>query len=255
MSKRKRPISKAEAKFLAEYDASMFPHPSVAVDVALVAVDEAKLKVLVLKRNEHPDFGLWSMPGGFVQMKESLDDAANRLLSAKAGVSGIFLEQLYTFGRPDRDPRTRVIAVAYYALVTVAQLKEVHVAGNGVRLVELRVDWKGERGGDAKIFDDDGKEMPLAFDHEEILGAVVKRLRGKLNYAPIGFELLPKKFTLRQLQTIHETILGHRVNKDSFRRRMLATGMVSATGELETDVSHRPAELYRFKRSGKGRSR
>lgn len=243
--------SRAEQEFLAAYDASQYPHPSVSVDVALVTVARGKLQALLVRREEHPDKDKWSLPGGFVQMQESLDEAATRVLETKAGVKGIFLEQLYTFGQPDRDPRTRVITIAYYALVDAATLRNGNLQENGTRLATLQVPWKGETGGPVKAVDEAGKRMPLAFDHADILGLVVKRLRGKLDYAPIGFELLPPKFTLRQLQTIHETILGRQVNKDSFRRRMLASGLIAATGQREADVGHRPAELYRFKRQAK----
>ena len=180
-------------------------------------------------------------------MSESLDEAAARVLSTKVGVEGIFLEQLYTFGRPDRDPRTRVITVAYYALINSTKLPQLSDQDH-VRLSTLVVPWSGEVGGKVQAQDDDQRSMPLCFDHSEILGLVVQRLRGKLNYAPIGFELLPRKFTLRSLQQIHETILDRSLNKDSFRRRMIASGLLVPTGELEKNVGHRPAELYRFKR-------
>ena len=117
-----------------------------------------------------------------------------------------------------------------------------------IQLVELRVPWDGEKGGPVNAFDDKGSRLPIAFDHSDILGMVVKRLRGKLAYAPIGFELLPARFTLRQLQTIHETILGEKKNKDSFRRKVTSSGLVRPTGQFEKSVGHRPAELYRFKR-------
>ena len=247
MKKRGTQRVDAEQAFLAAYDASQFPHPSLTVDVALVAVDQQGLRAVLIRRAEHPDRGCWSLPGGFVQMDESLDDAADRALRTKVGVSGIFLEQLYTFGQPDRDPRTRIITVAYYALVDAARLSVA--VGDQLRLGILQVPWQGEQGGSVQAYDEDGAAMSLAFDHADILGLVVQRLRGKLDYAPIGFELLPRRFTLRQLQLIHETILGRRLNKDSFRRRMLATGLLAATGKMEQGVGHRPAELYRFKRS------
>ena len=248
--KRRRSGTAEEQAFLAAYDASRFPHPSLAVDVALLAADQSGLRAVLIQRNEHPDRGKWSLPGGFVGMRESLDEAASRVLSVKVGLSGIFLEQLYTFGQPDRDPRTRIITVAYYALVDSGKLPAAE-ADRKFTLATLDVPWKGEQGGKVRARDDGGKLLPLAFDHAEILGLVVQRLRGKLDYAPIGFELLPRRFTLRMLQTIHETILGRKLNKDSFRRRMIATGLLAATGELEKDVGHRPAELYRFKRTTK----
>ena len=245
---RTTPVAREEQQFLARYDASQFPHPSVTVDVALVTAAEGRLRALLIERDEHPDKGTWSLPGGFVQMSESLDAAASRVLATKAGIPGIFLEQLYTFGQPKRDPRTRVITVAYYALIDSTKVTLGHRAADRARWACLQVPWSGERGGEVQAVDDEGIALALAFDHAEILGLVVKRLRGKLDYAPIGFELLPRDFTLRQLQDIHQTISGRRLNKDSFRRRMLASERIVPTGKREADVGHRPAELYRFRR-------
>ncbi len=242
-----------EQAFLAAYDAAQFPHPSVAVDVALVTAAESQLRAVLVQRTEHPDLGKWSLPGGFVRMEESLDAAAERVLRTKVGVQGIFLEQLYTFGSPDRDPRTRVISVAYYALVNAAKLQAL--AAEGPMLATIHVPWEGEQGGKAEARDGDNRRMPLAFDHAEMLGLVVQRLRGKLDYAPIGFELLPREFTLRDLQDVHETIRGRTLNKDSFRRRLLASGLIEPTGKLEGDVGHRPAELYRFRSTKKEQRR
>lgn len=240
----------SEQEFLARYDAAKFPHPSVSVDVALLTAAGGALRALLIPRREHPDLGTWSLPGGFVRMDESLDDAAARVLQAKVGMPAaprFFLEQLYTFGEVNRDPRTRVITVAYYALVDEGALEGI--VENGMRLAALHASWPGERGGPVQAIGHDGKQLPLAFDHADILGLVVKRLRGKLDYAPIGFELLPQKFSLRRLQEIHETILGRKLNKDSFRRRMLASGLIAPTGRRELEVGHRPAELYRFRKT------
>ncbi len=249
--KSKKREQQAEQEFLATYDASIFPRPSVSVDVALLTAVDGKLKALMIQREQHPCKDRWSLPGTFVGIDESLDAAANRALATKTGVSGIFLEQLYTFGKADRDPRTRVISVAYYALVDIDKLVRLVRQDERIQLVDLDVPWEGETGGNVRAKDENGKKLKLAFDHGDMLGLVVLRLRGKLDYAPIGFELLPRKFTLRQLQTIHETILNQKKNKDSFRRRLLASGMIGATGEYEQSVGHRPAELYRFKRKRK----
>jgi 8-oxo-dGTP diphosphatase len=246
MTKPTKRISREERQFLAGYDAARFPHPSVTVDVAIVTATQGRLRAVLVRRADHPDRGRWSLPGGFVRMDESLDRAATRVLREKAGLGGVFLEQLYTFGEPARDPRTRVISVAYYALIDAATLKLPK--NDDVRLATLQVPWSGERGGPVEACDEQGKTLPLAFDHPDILGLVVKRLRGKLAYASIGFELLPDEFTLAQLQAIHETILGRRLNKDSFRRSMLDARQVVATGRREADVGHRPAEFYRFAR-------
>ena len=140
--KRRQREAQAEREFLAAYDPSQFPHPSVTTDVALVTVAEGRLQAVLIQRDDFPDRGKWSLPGGFVQINESLDNAAARVLKSKSGVQDIFLEQLFTFGDPNRDPRTRVISVAYYALVNAARLADLPV-----NLVTLRVPWKGERGG------------------------------------------------------------------------------------------------------------
>jgi len=237
-----------EHAFLAAYDAAAFPHPSVTVDVAPMTTKEGRLHVLLVRRGEHPHRGRFALAGGFVGMRESLDAAAARVLATKAGLTGIFLEQLYTFGDVDRDPRTRVISVAYYALVDETQLQKAQPAAGEVALARLEVPWTGEHGGPVRALDPDGRELPLAFDHGDVLGLVVKRLRGKLDYAPIGFQLLPRRFTLRQLQEVHEAVLGKKINKDSFRRSVLARGLVAATGAMEEDVPWRPAELYRYAR-------
>ena len=173
-----------------------------------------------------------------MRLNESLDEAALRVLEAKAGLTDVFLEQLYTFGEPERDPRSRVITVAYYALVAAERLKENRFS--------LHAPWEGERGGAVSVTDERGKRLKLAFDHADILGMAVGRLRGKLSYSPIGFQLLPERFTLRELQEVHEIILNKRLNKDSFRRKMLASGALKATGDLEQNVTYRPAELYEF---------
>lgn len=241
-----RDESSEERAFLASYKASEFDRPSVAVDVVLLTAEGGSLHVLLTQRDEHPFKGGWALPGGFVRMDESLDEAAARVLQNKASLSGVFLEQLYTFGGVRRDPRMRVVSVAYYALVEPGRLRGVAPTGLTTRcLARLGLVGEGEVGGDAVAFGADGA-LPLAFDHAEMLGMVVRRLRGKLDYAPIGFELLPEEFTLRRLQAVHETIMGRALNKDAFRRRMLAGGMLQATGRRETEVGHRPAELYRF---------
>lgn len=235
-----------EQAFLREYQAQDFERPSVTVDVAIVTVADGELRVLCLKRPDHPFKGAWALPGGFVRMNESLEETAARVMREKAGLEGVFLEQLETMGEPARDPRTRVITVVYYALVDAAELQTS--SGADIELCWLSVPWKGERGGSAEVRGEDGKKLPVAFDHAEILGLVMKRLRGKLDYAPIGFELLPERFTLRELQEVHEAILSRKLNKHSFRRKVLASGLVSPTGALEQDVDFRPAQLFRFKK-------
>lgn len=234
-----------EQAFLARYDASIFERPSVSVDVALLSTFDGALQALLLRRDAHPSRHRWSLPGGFVRIDEDLDAAASRVLAAKAGLRDVFLEQLYTFGAPDRDPRTRVVTVAYYALVEPSRLAPALELG--LSWSRLVVPWAGEAGGPVSALAPDGAPRALAFDHADILGMAVKRLRGKLNYAPIGYALLPEVFPLRDLQAVHETISGRPLNKDSFRRRMLATEELAPTGRFERAVGHRPAELYRVR--------
>jgi 8-oxo-dGTP diphosphatase len=243
--RRKSRDKEGEAEFLASYDATKFERPSVTVDVALISVFQGGLFTLVMRRTEHPSRGRWALPGGFVHMEESLDRAATRVLADKTGLEGVFLEQLYTFGDPKRDPRTRVVAVAYYALVDRHRFAEAR--GNSeLSVAQIVVPWEGETGGPVELVDEKSSPLPLAFDHADMLGMAVKRIRGKLDYTPVGFQLLPETFTLLDLQRVHETVLGRPLNKDSFRRRMLASSQLEATGAAEKDVDHRPAELYRF---------
>ncbi len=234
-----------EQEFLARYDPSGFEHPSVSVDVALVTVHDGALRTLLIRRTEHPFRHHYALPGGFVRMDEGLEQAAERLLRDKAGLHDVFVEQLYTFGAPNRDPRTRVISVAYFALTHIQRLRAAAAKRPDTVLARISVPWEGSADDPVTAWLEDD-ELPLAFDHGTMLGTVVQRLRGKLDYSAVGFELLPERFTLRQLQQVHETILHKPLNKDSFRRRMLATGQIEATGEREQDTAHRPAELYRF---------
>jgi 8-oxo-dGTP diphosphatase len=243
------PSPDEDARFLATYDASAFERPSVAVDVALVTVHDGALATLLLRRAEPPQRGRHALPGAFVRLDEALDAAAARALAAKTGVEGVFLEQLYTFGAPGRDPRTRVISVAYYALVDAARFA---AAAPGTVVARLEVPWDGEEGGPVAALGEGGARLALAFDHAEILGAAVKRLRGKLAYSDVGFELLPPEFTIAALKRVHEAILGAPLNKDSFRRKMIASGRIEATGRYEEAAQHRPAELHRFRRDHRG---
>jgi len=227
--------------------AGRFERPSLTVDVVLISAAEDALRTLVVRRREAPEAGRWALPGGFLEPGEPLEAAAARVLEAKAGLVGVFLEQLYTFGEPGRDPRARVISVAYYALCDFARFSSVGATPD-TTAASIEVPWEGETGGPVTLTGQGDARLAMAFDHAEMVGLAVKRLRGKLDYAPIGFQLLPTSFTLFELQRVHETILGRPLNKDSFRRRMLTSGQLEATGERQADVEHRPAELYRFSR-------
>jgi 8-oxo-dGTP diphosphatase len=206
-----------------------YPRAALTVDCVVFGLDDEDLKVLLIQRAVPPFAGQWALPGGFVRVDETLDDAARRELQEETGLSRIFLEQLYTFGDVDRDPRERVVSVAYYALVNLSE-HAVHPATDAVDAA-----WFGVH------------DVPsLAFDHAGILQAALERLRGKLRYQPIGFELLPKKFTLSQLQHLYELVLERELDKRNFRKRVLAMALLIETDEVQQDVAHRAARLYRF---------
>ncbi len=224
---------------------SEFPQPAVAVDLALMSVSGARLKVLVLHRTDAESVGgRWALPGGFVHIDMSLDDAVARVLRDKANLDSAYLEQLGTFGALDRDPRGRVISVVYFALTSTAKLRTAMDGKSSLKLADIIVPWEGEQGGPISIANGQGITLDLAFDHDVILGHVVKRLRGKLDYSTIGLELLPPRFTLRDAQEIHEAILGRKLGKPAFRRKLLDRGLIRATGEREAASAFRPAELY-----------
>jgi 8-oxo-dGTP diphosphatase len=206
-----------------------YPRPALTVDCVVFGFDEGDLKILLIQRDLEPFAGKWALPGGFVRVEESLDEAALRELQEETGVSKVYLEQLYTFGEPKRDPRERVITAAYYALVKLSnhRIKAATDARNAA--------W-------FSICD-----MPrVAFDHEEIIETALRRLKGKVRYEPIGFELLPQKFTLTQLQHLYETILETTLDKRNFRKKILGMNLLIETDEIEQDVAHRAARLYRF---------
>ena len=223
--------------------------PELTVDVVLLTVsDDGSLQTLLTRRTEDPYQGAYALPGVFVAREESLDHAASRALRDKAGITQIFLEQLFTLGDPKRDPRGRVVSVAYYALVPEGRFVTATLRNPGSTVGRIEVPWSGEEGDEVHVRDANGKQLKLAFDHSRIIGIAVQRIRGKLNYAPIGFELLPDEFTLFSLQRIHEAVLGRKLNKDSFRRKMLASGLIEDTKHRQTGTAFRPATLYRFKK-------
>ena len=208
-----------------------YPHPALTVDCIVFALDQQdqELRILLIRRGEEPFRGTWALPGGFVLPKESLEEAAKRELEEESGLKNIFLEQLFTFGEPGRDPRERVISVAYYALVNMRDY-ELHAASDAEDAAWFAL-----------------QDLPdLAFDHGTMVDCAIKRLRGKIAYKPVGFELLPRKFTLRQLQGLYEGILARKLDKRNFRKKILKMDVLDELDEIEKDVNHRAARLYRF---------
>jgi len=237
-----------EADFLDSYDPAAFDRPSVAVDLVLLGLHGGRLSALLVQRDQYPFAGRWALPGGFVGIEEALDTAAGRVLHEKAGIADAHLEQLYTFGAVDRDPRMRIITVTWLALLTKEAFAAALAANPALLPAAIEVPWAGETGGNVQPLSPEGSALPVAFDHAGILALAILRLRGKLDYSDVGFALLPELFTLRQLQDVHEAILGTTLNKPAFRRRMLDKGWLTATGAREEGTSYRPAELYRFQR-------
>jgi len=218
--------SKAERIYA---DASAFERPLVAVDLVIFSVREQALALLLIERRDPPFQGMWALPGGFVRKHESLEETARRELGEETGVGDIYLEQLFTFGDPDRDPRSRVVTVAYFAIIA-SDLTVLRASTDASDAQWFRV-----------------AELPaLAFDHERIVEYAIERLRNKLEYTTVGFQLLPREFTLTELQTTYEIILDKQLDKRNFRKKMLSLGVVQETGEVKRVGVHRPARLYRF---------
>ena len=206
-----------------------YPRAALTVDCVVFGFDETDLKVLLIERGLEPFKGRWALPGGFVRVDETLDAAARRELQEEAGLTNVFLEQLYTFGAVQRDPRERVVSVAYYALVKLTEhaAKAATDAANAQWFPVCKV-------------------PKLAFDHAHILSTAVERLKGKVRYQPIGFELLPPKFTLSQLQHLYEAVLGTDLDKRNFRKKVLSFGLLVPLKETQMLGRHRPAQLFRF---------
>jgi len=227
-----RPVSEDTPQ---QYNPEAFARPSVTVDVVGFTPRGGKLNVLLVKRGVWPFAGSWALPGGFVRMDEELDNAARRELGEETGVAAAhYLEQLYTFGGVNRDPRTRVISVAYYALLPGPE--------SGLAADEPTA---GTDAAEAKWWPIDALP-PLAFDHGDVLETALSRLRAKLGYTSVAYALLPEEFTLTELQTVYEIILSRPLDKRNFRKKMLSLDILEATPRQKRDGAHRPAQLYRF---------
>lgn len=209
---------------------STYETPLVTVDIVIFTIQGGQLKVLLIQRKRPPFQHMWGIPGGFIQTGETLEAAAQRRLLEETNVKDIYLEQLYSFGSPFRDPRARVITVAYYALISADKLT-LEARDNAEN-----VGWH------------DVTALPeLAFDHKDIVSKALARLKMQLKDTNIAFQLLPSKFTLTELQRVYELILGKTLDKRNFRKKILASGILVETDETKMEGYHRPAQLYAFK--------
>ena len=207
-----------------------YPHPAVTVDIAIFTIQDDDFKVLLIQRGIEPFEGMWALPGGFVGIDESLRRAAWRELKEETGVNAAFLEQLSAFGHPDRDPRERVITVAYYALIPSDRLQ-----------LKASTDAR-----EARLFS--MSDLPqLAFDHAKILRRAHRKLKDRIDDTIIALQLVPESFTLSELQRVHERILGAPLDKRNFRKKVKALDLLTLTGNEKRDGPHRPAKLYRVK--------
>lgn len=221
-----------EQEFLKSYDAAQYEKPSVAVDLVLLTILDGKLQVLLTQREEHPFQGCLALPGAFVGMEETLDVAAQRALFQKTGLHDIYLEQLYTWGDVQRDPRMRIISVSYYALVPGSSIRFGEISEN---TVFLPVEELSE------------VQQGIAFDHERIIAYGRERIRSKVNWSDIAFSLVPEEFTLPQLQRVYEILLGQPLYKANFRKKIAEK--IAETDKMTTGDAHRPSRIYRKRSS------
>ena len=204
-----------------------YPHPAVTTDIVIFTIHRQQLELLLIRRADEPFKDCWALPGGFIDIDEDLEHCALRELEEETGITGVYLEQLYTVGAPGRDPRERVISVAYYALVPPDRMN-IRAASDA-----REVAWFEVR-----------QLPPLAFDHKDIVALAHQRLSAKLNYSTIALQFMPEKFTLSELQQVYESILGTSLDKRNFRKRVAALRCVKETGEYRRDGNHRPARLF-----------
>lgn len=204
-----------------------------SIDCVIFGFDGSDLKILLIERNEEPFKDWYALPGNIVEQDESLDDAAERILYELTGLRDIFMEQFHTFGEVDRHPKGRVITVAYYAMLRLNEQK----APEPISSTAKKALWHPV------------SQLPkLAFDHTEIFRTGFMKIRRKISYQPIAFELLPEKFTLTQLQQLYEVILNKKLDKRNFRKKMLNYGILKELNEKQKGVSYRAATYYKFDR-------
>ncbi|MDR0468654.1 MAG: NUDIX hydrolase [Peptococcaceae bacterium] len=264
-----------EEQYLKQYDPGDYPQPSMTVDIVVFTVadiqgdnyrklPEKELRVLLIRRGGHPYIDHWALPGGFVNPDETVGEAANRELEEETGIRGGYLEQLYTFSKPGRDPRAWVISCAHMALIDSSKLTlQAGSDAADARWFKITAEEKSgmdcltmvnenirlgayvtqeSYGMERKITDNDG----LAFDHAEMIACAIGRLRAKIEYTDLVFRLMPERFTLTQLQQVYEAILGKPLYKAAFRRKIM--DYVSETGMYTQDAGHRPSQLFMRRR-------
>ena len=206
-----------------------YARPALTVDCVVFGVDESALQLLLIQRGLPPFLGRWALPGGFVRLEETLEEAARRELREETGIERIFLEQLRAFGDLERDPRERVVTLAHVGLVKLSDHR-IRAATDAANAAWFAVD-----------------DLPrLAFDHDAIVAEALSTLQRQVRQQPLGFELLPPRFTLTQLQRVYEAILGRPLDKRNFRKKVLALGLLRELDAVEQDVAHRAARLYAF---------
>lgn len=204
-----------------------YPHPAVTTDCVIFGFDGERLQVLLIERGIEPFKGRWAFPGGFIKMDETAEEGALRELKEETGMENAFIQQFHTFSNPLRDPRERVITIAFYALVRIQEVKG------------------GDDATSARWFPLD--EIPaLAFDHDHMLRMATQRLRQEIHFHPIGFELLPQKFTLRELQSLYEAILGITFDRRNFAKKMLHLEILNELDETIWPTPKREAKLFSF---------
>lgn len=204
----------------------------VAVDAVVFGYSKSDgVSVLLIQRKYEPVKGGWAIPGGFILDNESLEEAVKRELLEETGIEVNYLEQLYSFGRPDRDPRQRIISIAYFGLVNATHYQELKASTDAENAQWFRID----------------KLPKLAFDHKEILHTAIERVRAKIRYQPIGFELLDRQFPFSDLEKLYMALLGRDINRRNFSKKILSFGFIEETGELSVPTSKgRPSKIYRF---------
>jgi 8-oxo-dGTP diphosphatase len=206
-----------------------YPRPAVTTDSVIFGFDGIGLNVLLIKRGIEPFKGRWAFPGGFMNMGETAEECARRELREETGVENVYMEQLQAFSRVDRDPRERVVTIAFYALVRPS---DYEVIG-------------GDDADEARWFHTN--DMPeLAFDHDDIFKVALERLRWKVHFEPIGFHLLDEKFTMGDLQRLYESILGERFDRRNFQKKMMSTTILNQLDERKEGTPYRAPQLYEF---------